>query len=197
MRIGLLGGTFDPIHTGHLVLAQECWHKLNLDKVIFIPAYIPPHKELESDVAVSDRLNMVRLALESDDRFEISSYEIDKKDTSYSIDTLRYFSEKCGDEDELFFLLGADLVEGLSAWKEPEELFELACFVVCTRPGWDESSQYKDRIQYIEIPSIDVSSSMIRARIKNREPIDYLVPEVVVKYIRNKGLYRDSLETNG
>ncbi len=192
MKIGLLGGTFNPVHTGHLVLAQECWHRLGLDKAIFVPAYTPPHKEVDNDVSAADRLNMLRLALENDDRFEISTYEVDSGGTSYSIDTIKHFKQKHnGKDDELFFLTGADSAKNLSMWKDVNEILSLSTFVIATRPGWKDRSVYEGRVRHIELPGIEVSSSMIRDRIRGREPIDYLVPAAVVRYIRKKGLYRD------
>jgi len=191
MKIGLLGGTFNPIHTGHLILAQECWHRLGLDKVIFIPAFMPPLKDTKPEVGPADRLNMVRLALEGDDRFEISTYELDKKGTSYSIDTIKYFKEQHGGQAEIFFLTGSDSAESLSMWKDIDDILSLTNFVIATRPGWGEKSSYEDRLTRLVMPSIEISSSMIRERIKKREPIDFLVPASVVGYIRNKGLYRE------
>lgn len=190
MKIGLLGGTFNPVHIGHLVLAEECWHRFGLDKVVFIPAYIQPLKEAEGSVSASDRLNMVRLALEGDDRFTISTFEIDKGGTSYSIDTIKHFKEE-NEEAELFFITGADSAESLSMWKDIDKILSLTTFIIASRPGWGENSPYEDRVKRIVIPGIEISSSDIRERIKNRQPIDYLVPEKVVEYIRNKGLYRD------
>ena len=190
MKIGLLGGTFNPIHTGHLVLGQECWHKLGLDKVVFVPAYLPPHKEVEGGVSAADRLNMVRLALEGNGKFEISTYEIDKGGASYTVDTLRHFRGIYGEKAQLFFLTGADSAESLSMWKDPDEILSLATFVIASRPGWGEESPYHDRVTRIAMPQIEISSSDVRRRIAEKEPIDYIVPAAVVSYIRNKGLYR-------
>ncbi len=190
MKIGLLGGTFNPIHIGHLILAQECWYRLSLDKVIFIPAFMPPHKGVEDGLSAADRLNMVRLALEGDDRFEISTYEIDKEGTSYSIDTIRHFREKLGKGGEIFFLAGGDSAEGLSAWKDIDDILRESTFVIATRPGWGDNSPYEKEVKRVVMPMIEVSSSAIRERIKNGEPIDCLVPSKVVSYIRRKGLYR-------
>ncbi len=189
MKIGLLGGTFNPIHVGHLVLAQECWHRLALDKVIFIPAHIPPLKKVEGEASAADRLNMIRAALEGDDRFEISTYEIDAGGTSYSIDTVKHFRQKYGEKAELFFLTGADSAESLSMWKDVDDILRLTTFVIATRPGWGEKSAYEGKVRRVVIPAMEVSSSMVRDRIRKREPIDYLVPAAVVRYMRNKGLY--------
>ena len=191
MKIGILGGTFDPVHIGHLILAQECWHKLALDKVVFVPAGISPFKQEDESASSPDRLNMLRLALEGDDRFAISTYEIDKEGVSYTIDTIRALQEEYGDTAELFFLTGSDSAEGMTMWKDIDEILDLATFVIATRPGWGERSAYEDRVKRVLIPSVEVSSSDIRDRVRKRMPIDYLVPREAVRYIRNKGLYRD------
>lgn len=190
MKIGLLGGTFNPIHIGHLVLAQESWFQLALNKVVFVPACLPPHKAVEPDVSGPiDRLNMVRLALGDEDRFEVSTYEIDKGGTSYSIDTINYFTEMYSKDVELFFLAGADSVETLHKWKDIDGILSSTHFVVATRPGWDEKSPFEEKVQRISIPAIEVSSTIIRKRIQKGRPIDYLVPSSVAQYIRDKGLY--------
>ena len=190
MKIGLLGGTFNPVHLGHLALAQESWHSLKLDKVIFIPANISPFKEDENLASPQDRLDMLRLALEGDGRFKISTFELDKEGISYSIDTVKYFIGEYDSKDELFFITGADSVKNLEKWKDIDKILKLATFVVATRPGFKISGQYKDKVCFISMPGIDISSTMIRDRIKTCEPIDHLVPKAAVEYIRNKGLYR-------
>ncbi|MDD5634234.1 MAG: nicotinate-nucleotide adenylyltransferase [Candidatus Omnitrophica bacterium] len=190
MRIGIFGGSFNPIHIGHLILAQECWDKFRLDKVIFVPAYMPPHKELQGKVSAADRLNMVRIALEGDDRFEISTYEIDQAAVSYSIDTIKYLKGKYEKNDTFFFLTGADSAENLSKWKDIDKILELTTFIIATRPGWNEDNAYEDSVKYATIPLVEISSTMIRDRIKKRKPIDFLIPCKVVQYIRDKGLYR-------
>jgi nicotinate-nucleotide adenylyltransferase len=190
MKIGIFGGTFDPVHTGHLVLAQEAWFVLGLDKVIFVPAYIPPHKKISGEVSPADRLNMLRIALDRDERFEISTYEMDKGAVCYSVDTASYFRSVYGCESEYFFIAGADSAEELHTWKDPEVLLGLVNFTAAVRKGHSAESKYEDRICRIEMPLIDVSSSMLRDRLKQRKPVDYLIPAEVVAYIRKKGLYR-------
>lgn len=190
MKIGLLGGTFNPIHMGHLILAGECWHRLALDRVIFIPAYMPPHKGIEGNISAGDRLNMTRLALKRDKRFQICTYEMDTAKVSYSIDTIRYLKQRFDSQTELFFLTGSDSAESLSMWKDVDELLKLTTFVIASRPLWGKKSAFEGKVTRILIPEVNISSSMIRDRIQKREPIDYLVPDKVVKYIRNKGLYR-------
>lgn len=191
MKIGLLGGTFNPVHLGHLALAQESWHQLKLDKVIFIPANISPFKENEPVIGPADRLDMLRLAIEGDDRFKISTFEIDKEGISHSIDTVKHFSDVYGSDAELFFISGADSIRDLSKWKDIEGILDIVTFIVATRPGFDFEGPLKDKVQFISMPGIGVSSTMIRERIHGHEPIDHLVPDAVVKYIRNKGLYRE------
>jgi len=190
VKIGLLGGTFNPIHTGHLALASECCARLILDKVFFIPAYVPPHKEVEGDASALDRLNMVRLALGKDKRYEASSYEIDCGRTSYSIDTIRYFKKTYSTETNLFFLTGADVAGELSTWKDVDTILGLTTFVVASRPGWKELTSYEQKIKRLEIPPVKVSSSVIRDMIRKRKDVSNLIPDEVLQYIQRHGLYR-------
>lgn len=163
---------------------------LQLDKVIFVPAYMPPHKDVAFDVTAADRLNMVRLALEGDSRFEISTFEIDKADTSYSIETVKYMRSKY-EGAEIFFLTGADCAYTLSEWKNVDELLSLVNFIIARRPGFDKTGPFSGKVEHITIPEVDISSSDIRDRILSKKPIDHLVPDKVAQYIRNKGLYRE------
>ncbi|MDD4013589.1 MAG: nicotinate-nucleotide adenylyltransferase [Candidatus Omnitrophica bacterium] len=190
MKIGILGGTFNPIHTGHLVLAQECWYALGLEKVLFVPASLPPHKEVEGGVSAADRLSMVKMALGHDPRFEISTYELDKGGISYTVDTLRHFHKVYGAQTDLFFIAGADAAGGLSTWREPDEVLKIATLVVVSRPGHRCVDDHGGKIKRIQMPSLDISSSLIRKRIEEKAPIDFLVPAPVVAYIRDKGFYR-------
>jgi len=134
MRIGILGGTFNPIHIGHLILAEEALSKLRLDKVVFVPAYIPPHKHVEGSVKPKDRLKMVELAIADNGSFEVSTFELEAKKKSYSIDTLKEFREKYGEGAQLFFITGSDLLKDLFSWKNVNEIFKMSKFIVANRP---------------------------------------------------------------
>jgi len=189
MRIGILGGTFNPIHIGHLVLAEEAKEKLNLEKVIFVPVYIPPHKKDKEITEADDRLKMVSLAIRGNPSFEASTFEIDSKATSYSIETLREFKRKYGEDTKLFFITGADSLGELFSWKGLDEIFKLSQFIVANRPGYDIANLPKE-VEAVTITPLEISSSQIRRKIKEGKSIRYLVPEAVREYISAKGLYK-------
>jgi len=190
MRVGILGGTFNPIHIGHLILAEEAIWKLTLNKVIFVPAYIPPHKEIEDSPSAQDRFEMVKLAIDGNPRFEVSSLEIDARKKSYSIDTLRAFKGIFGDQSKLFFLTGSDSLKDLFSWKDVEEIFKISKFVVAHRPGYPVENVPKE-VETVVITPIEVSSMDIRRRLKEGRSIRYLVPENVRQYIVEKKLYAE------
>ena len=189
MRIGILGGTFNPIHIGHLILGEEALWKLNLDKVIFVPAYLPPHKEEEEVLDAEKRFRMVILATEGNPRFEVSRIEIDSKQKSYSVDTLKAFRKQYGPDAELFFVTGSDSLKDLVSWRQIDEIFKLSKFIVAERPGFP-IEKMPDQIQAVVITEIEVSSSGIRKRLKEKKSIRYLVPDKVREYIEKNGLYR-------
>ena len=172
MRIGILGGTFNPVHNGHLYIADKAFKKLHLDKVIFVPAYVSPHKKKPVGTRPLDRLEMLRLVIGSDGRFDVSAYELKKRSTSYSIDTVRFLKKKYGKNSKLFFIIGADSVRGLRKWREIRSILKLARFVAFSRT------------------EKDVSSTDIRERLRHNRPIKALVPGEVSAYIEKKGLYR-------
>ncbi len=188
MKIGIFGGTFNPIHFGHLVLAEQAYEKLGLDKVIFIPSYYPPHKENSTIVSANHRYNMVRLAIQRNPRFEISDIEVNRKGRSYSVDTIRELN-RIYPKAELFFISGSDVSDQVSKWKSIDEILALSKFALAKRPGYCLKRHNKN-ISVISITELDISSSMIRRKIKTGQSIRYLMPMRVYKYIKEKRLYR-------
>lgn len=189
MRIGILGGTFNPVHIGHLILAEEALSKLKLDKLIFVPTYIPPHKSVESDIRPKDRLKMVGLATEGNPAFEVSTFEIESKKKSYSIDTLKEFRRLYGEDSQLFVITGSDLLKDLFSWKDVNDIFKISKFIVANRPGYPVK-EVPEEVETVVITPIEVSSEDIRKRLKAGRSIRYLVPEKVREYIIEHGLYK-------
>ncbi len=190
MRIGILGGTFNPIHIGHLILAEEALHKLNLDKVIFVPTYMPPHKAVEAIVKPEERLKMVDFAIEGNSAFGVSTFEIDAKKKSYSIDTLKEFRREYGEDAQLFLITGSDLLKDLFSWKDVNDIFKMSKFIVANRPGYPVKDVPKE-VESVVITPIEVSSEDIRKRLKEGRSIRYLVPERVMGFIIEHKLYRE------
>ena len=193
-RVGVMGGTFDPIHHGHLVAASEVRARFDLDEVVFVPAGEPWQKAERQVSAAEDRYLMTVVATASNPHFEVSRVDIDREGPTYTIDTLRELSAAMPDAD-LFFITGADAMAAILTWRDPEELFELAHFVGCTRPGHElDPSTLEglpgDRITLIEIPALAISSTECRNRVEQDEPVWYLVPDGVVQYIAKHDLYR-------
>jgi len=192
-RVGVMGGTFDPIHHGHLVAASEVAHFFSLDEVVFVPTGQPWQKDGRVVSEAEDRYLMTVIATASNPRFSVSRVDIDRPGPTYTIDTLRELRAARGAETELFFITGADALEQLMSWQDADELFELAHFVGCTRPGHQLSGAGlpDDQVSLIEIPALTISSTACRDRVKMGEPIWYLVPDGIVQYIAKRGLYRD------
>lgn len=197
MRLGVFGGTFDPVHCGHLVAAEEVRYRLRLDKVLFVPAGMPPHK-LDHDITPTrHRLAMLELAIASNPGFALSRVDIDRHGPCYTVDTLALLHEEYGPGTELFFLMGMDSLADLLTWKEPERLIRLAWIVVVGRPGFQADVDELDkvlpgaaeRICIVDTPLMEVSSSDIRQRVREGAPIRYQVPEAVEAYIRAHRLY--------
>ncbi|MFH0839352.1 MAG: nicotinate-nucleotide adenylyltransferase [Candidatus Omnitrophota bacterium] len=189
MRIGILGGTFNPIHAGHLILAEEALGKLCLDKVIFVPTFIPPHKSDEDLVDPNHRYRLIELAIKDNPNFEISDIELKRRGKSYSIDTLRQFKKRFGKFTKLFFITGSDSLGELFSWKDINDIFKLSQFVVANRPGYPVKGLPKEA-ELVLITPIEISSSQIRKRIKEGLSIRYLVPDSIWHYIIKKRLYR-------
>jgi nicotinate-nucleotide adenylyltransferase len=191
IRLGVMGGTFDPIHYGHLVTAEEALHQFSLDSVVFVPTGRPWMKEHEAVSAAEDRYLMTVVATASNPRFGVSRMEIDRDGPTYTVETLRSLRADHGEDADLFFITGADAILELVEWKDPAELFELAHFIAATRPGYDIAAfDRHERITVMRIPALAISSTDLRARVAEGRPIRYLVPEGVNSYVAKAGLYR-------
>lgn len=191
-RIGVMGGTFDPIHHGHLVAASEVQAWFDLDEVVFVPTGRPTFK-LDQDVTAAEhRYLMTVIATASNPRFTVSRVDVDRDAVTYTIDTLRDLRAERPDA-ELFFITGADAIQQILSWKDPQELFKLAHFVAVTRPGHRLSLEglAPEAVTAVEIPALAISSTDCRARARKGEPVWYLVPDGVVQYISKHRLYRD------
>jgi nicotinate-nucleotide adenylyltransferase len=191
-RIGVMGGTFDPIHHGHLVAASEVGHFFALDEVIFVPTGQPWQKEGRQVSASEDRYLMTVIATASNPRFSVSRVDIDRPGPTYTIDTLRDLRATRRPDAEFFFITGADALQQIMTWQDADELFKLAHFVGCTRPGHHLSGAGlpDDRVSLIEIPALTISSTTCRQRVEAGQPIWYLVPDGIVQYISKRALYR-------
>lgn len=203
-KIGIMGGTFNPIHMGHLVTASEALHQFSLDRIIFIPSGVPPHKEDVQKASSEHRYLMSVIATASHERFFVSRIEIERKKISYTLDTLKQLKKIYGPDTGLFFITGADAILEILTWKEPQEVIKLCSFIAATRPGYDlfKLTELKEKlftgnedgadkkVFVVDIPALAISSTDIRARIKENRPIDYLVPEGVASYIIKHGLYQ-------
>ncbi len=200
MRIGFFGGTFDPIHHGHLILASYAASSAALDRVLFAPAAVPPHKR-RIITPVSNRIDMLLRAIEGDRRFEMTTVDLDREGPHYSADTLAILARR-NPGAELYFLMGSDSYRDLPFWHEPLRLFDHARLLVGKRPNslFDEETLLaalppaKNRTEFVDIPLIEISSTEIRHRVSQRLPIDYLVPRPVQHYIEAHGLYLDAVE---
>jgi len=195
MRIGILGGTFNPVHIGHLILAEEVREKLNLDKVIFVPTYLPPHKDNSDIASANARLDMVKISIKGNRYFLASDIEVKRDGRSYTIDTLKEL-KSIYSQDELYFIIGSDLLKYLDGWKDWDDIVKMVKFIVATRPGYplEEISTYiasrQTGASTVAIRAVDVSGFEIRKAIKENKSFRYLVPEGVFKYIDKKRLYR-------
>lgn len=193
-RVGIMGGTFDPIHHGHLVAASEVQSWFDLDEVIFVPTGEPWQKADREVSPAEHRYLMTVIATAANPRFEVSRVDIDRSGPTYTIDTLRELTALRPDAD-LYFITGADAMAALLTWQDHEELFKLAHFVGCTRPGHELTDTSleglpRDRITLVEIPALTISSTDCRNRVESGEPVWYLVPDGVVQYIGKHELYR-------
>jgi nicotinate-nucleotide adenylyltransferase len=185
-KIGILGGTFDPPHIGHLIIADQILHKCGLDEIRFMPNYIPPHKEKQTNTTVKDRLHMLELAIEGHDRFKIETIELERKEKSYTYDTMVILKEKEPDH-QFFFLIGGDMVDYLPKWHRIDELMEIVQFIAVHRPTYEGKTEYP--VKFVDIPEIHLSSSVIRQKIGNGKSVKYLLKDSIIQYIEENGLY--------
>jgi len=200
LRLGIMGGTFNPIHHGHLVMAEEVRNKFALDKVIFVPTGNPPHKQISELVSAQDRYLMTVLATMTNLYFEVSNLEIEREGVSYTIDTIKEFKKVYGKNTKIYFITGADAILSIFTWKNMEDLLESCSFIAATRPGYclDElktkieaiNPAYIKHIHLVEVPGVAVSSTDVRERIRDGKPIKYLMPETVESYIIKNKLYQ-------
>jgi nicotinate-nucleotide adenylyltransferase len=202
MRLGILGGTFNPPHLGHLVCVQEAHAQLKLDRVVLMPVHEPPHKRLSpGDPSPEQRLELCRLAIGDDERLAVSRLELDRPGRSFTVDTLHALHDDAP-QDELTFIVGGDMARGLPTWREPERLLALATFAVAEREGaarddilgelrplLTKAGGMDERVVFFDMPRIDVSSSLVRERVAAGRPIRYLVPDAVAQRIADWGLY--------
>jgi nicotinate-nucleotide adenylyltransferase len=205
MKIGIMGGTFNPIHYGHLVTAEEALSQFKLDRVIFIPTGQPPHKTTCKLASPEDRYMMTVMATASNSHFFVSRIETERKGKSYTIDTLKELKFTYGESAAFYFITGADAILEILTWKNPEEIISMCKFIAATRPGYNLSrieelkkklfginanpKATKDSISIMEIPALAISSTDIRERIKTSRPIKYLLPESVCNYLLKNDLY--------
>jgi nicotinate-nucleotide adenylyltransferase len=197
-RLGILGGTFDPVHHGHLVAAQEAHYQLELDRVLFVPAGDPPHKPSRPLSAAHRRLRMLELAIAGQPHFAISRVDLDRPGPCYTVDTLTLLRSEWGPGPTFFFIEGADSLADVLTWYQPQRLIDLCDLAVVERPGVEIDLAQLERqlpgitssIHWVQMPLLEISSTDLRARVRAGQPISYLVPPVVEAYIREHGMYK-------
>lgn len=191
-RIGIFGGTFNPPHTGHLIVAEHVREVLRLDKIFFVPSYISPHKQAGEEALAFHRLAMVRLAVRGNKFFDFADLEINQRGTSYTYKTVESFHQQFP-TGTLFLMMGVDNFVDFRTWKKPEQIIARATVVAMTRPSYKVArtqQQFSDATKFVTVPDIQISSTEIRNRVKQGKAIRYLVPEKIEKYIVRHGLYR-------
>lgn len=199
-KIGIIGGTFNPIHNGHMVLADSAYKQFHLDQIVFMPSKNPPHKEHKNIISDDHRVNMISLAISKIPYFSISTLELERGGTTYTVDTLEYL-RKTQTDKIFYFIIGADSLFQIETWRDPAQIMKMTKFIVASR--YDLSKDiitdqieylnltYNTNIELIEMPNMDISSKHIRENIKNNVPIDAYVPESVKDYINKNDLYRN------
>ena len=197
MRIGVLGGAFNPPHIGHMVLAQEALVRLGLDSVLFMPMGQAPHRAIADDPGAEVRFELTEAAVAGDERFQVSRLEVDREGPSYTVETLERLTEERPD-DEFVWILGGDQAGNLRSWHQPERVLELATIAATERGAWREAGIFVEaahlrnsgRLVFFEMPPIGISSTLVRRRVARSQPITYLVPDAVAEAVASRELYR-------
>jgi nicotinate-nucleotide adenylyltransferase len=196
-RLAIMGGTFDPIHYGHLLVAEEALERFELDTVVFVPNGRPAHKKPYNVSDPEERYAMCIIAIASNPMLSCSRVEIERPGPSYAVDTIRWFREQFASLEKLYFITGADAVMEILSWHKFEELSQHCEFIAATRPGTDLEKlrdvldkPFLERVHFMQIPGLDISSSSLRARVQEGRTVKYQTPEAVESYIRHRGLYR-------
>ncbi|MEC3605932.1 nicotinate-nucleotide adenylyltransferase [Bacillus glycinifermentans] len=185
-KIGVFGGTFDPPHNGHLLMANEVLYKMDLDEIWFMPNQIPPHKQENSFSESHHRVEMLKIAISGKERFKLETIELERNGPSYTFDTIRLLKERYPD-NQFYFIIGADMVEYLPKWSNIDKLVGEIQFVGVKRPGFQIDTPYP--LVFVDVPEFEVSSSLLRERIKKHQPTDYLLPDEVKVYVKENRLY--------
>ncbi|QNQ80135.1 nicotinate-nucleotide adenylyltransferase [Lactobacillus sp. PV034] len=188
MKIGIMGGTFNPVHQAHLAMAEQVRKNLHLDEIWFIPDNVPPHKEVANQVSARDRVAMLELATHANQYFHVKLFEILRGGVSYTVDTLRYLKKRAP-KNQYYLIMGTDQVNSFASWREPDEIARLATLVGVKRPNYQPDSAYP--IVWVDAPQLAISSTLIRNTVAAGGSIRYLVPEAVRLYIDSRGLYRE------
>lgn len=188
MRIALFGGSFNPPHLGHMLMAQEALHAFDLDEIWFLPVGRPPHKSDEQLASNDDRLEMLKISIAGQESFHISTIEFEREGRSYTIDTVKLLKAKYPSY-HFYFLIGGDMIDYLPKWEKIDELIELMTFIGVKRPGSKAASSYAQHVKQFEMVQVDISSSLIRKRVLEGKPITYMVRDEVERIIRERGLY--------
>lgn len=194
LTVGILGGTFDPVHIGHLIVAEEIRVRCNLQKILFIPSAHPPHKAAREITPPQLRWEMVCLAIQDNPYFEASAIEIERTGLSYTVDTLAQLRGIWDQKAQMSLIIGTDEAIDVPTWKQPERVFDLSAVLVANRPGFDINTielRWRKMMKFVRVPQIEVSSTAIRRRIVEGKSIRYLVPRPVEEFIRDRGLYLD------
>lgn len=197
-KVGIMGGTFNPIHNAHLILAEQAYYQFDLDKVLFMPTKNPPHKKKQELASDEHRKNMIKIAIKNNPNFELSTLEMEREGITYTAETLRILHQRNTDT-EYYFILGGDSLMQLKSWREPENIFSMAKIVAAARNGYKDEeiesmctglrNEFHATILRLDVPTLEISSKFIRKRCENKEPIRYYVPESVFSYINEHKLY--------